>query len=119
MEELPEERRKLRCNIEATVNEFVCKMPRRKLKVRGAFKATVFAFCVAMSVNFGRIYRLIQVDPFYWKQVFVYFDIFVKDQCRFLRGFLAKLFQLYRIKCIDIHFSKICQNYGPLKVTSF
>jgi hypothetical protein len=25
------------CNVEATVNEFVCRMPPKKLKVRGAF----------------------------------------------------------------------------------
>ena len=119
IESLPEERRKLRCNIEATVNEFVCKMPRRKLKVRGAFKTSVFAFCVAMGINFGRIFRLIQVDPTYFKQAFIYFAIFVKDQFMVLKRFWANLVQLYRIKYPDIYFSKIYQNYGPLKVSSF
>jgi hypothetical protein len=82
---LPEERRKLRSNVEATVNEFVCKMPRRKLKVRGAFKASLFAFSVAMSVNFGRIYRLLQVDPSYVKTIYLYCAQIVKDQCRMMK----------------------------------
>jgi len=60
---IPAERLKLRNNVEATINEFVCKMPKGKLKVRGAFKASIFAFSVAMSVNFGRIYRYIQDNP--------------------------------------------------------
>ena len=47
----------------APVNEFVCKMHRRKLKMRGAFKASIFALCIAMGVNFGRIYRLQQAVP--------------------------------------------------------
>jgi len=59
---LPEERKRLRNNVEATVNEFVCKMHRKKLKVRGAFKASIFAFSIAMGVNFGRIHRLLQVS---------------------------------------------------------
>jgi len=63
IETLPPERQKLRCNVEATVNEFVCKMQKDKLKVRGAFKTTVFAYTVAMSINFGRIFRLIQANP--------------------------------------------------------
>jgi hypothetical protein len=57
---IPADRLKLRNNVEATINEFVCKMPKGKLKVRGAFKTSLFAFSVAMSVNFGRIYRYIQ-----------------------------------------------------------
>ena len=60
---IPADRLKLRNNVEATINEFVCKMPKGKLKVRGAFKASIFAFSVAMSVNFGRIYRYIQDNP--------------------------------------------------------
>jgi hypothetical protein len=60
---LPEERKRLRNNVEATVNEFVCKMHRGKLKVRGAYKASIFAFSIAMGVNFGRIHRLQQAVP--------------------------------------------------------
>ncbi|MEA3504872.1 MAG: transposase, partial [Bacteroidota bacterium] len=54
---LPPERRKLRSNVEATINEFVRKMPKGKLKVRGVFKTAVFVYLMAMSINFGRIYR--------------------------------------------------------------
>jgi hypothetical protein len=57
METIPPDRRKLRCNVEATVNEFSHRMPRGKLKVRGAFRTSVFAYSVAMAINFGRIYR--------------------------------------------------------------
>ena len=58
IESIPVNRRKIRNNVEATVKEFVHKMPNRKVKVRGAFKTAVFVFMVALSVNFGRIYRL-------------------------------------------------------------
>jgi hypothetical protein len=85
IDSLPEERKKLRSNVEATVNEFVHRMPRRKLKVRGAFRTSVFAFSVAMGVNFGRIFRLIQVDPSYLRLILLYFVGIVKDQCSYLR----------------------------------
>ena len=58
VESIPVNRRKIRNNVEATVKEFVHKMPNRKVKVRGAFKTAVFVFIFALSVNFGRIYRL-------------------------------------------------------------
>ncbi|MBZ0198573.1 MAG: transposase [Ignavibacteriaceae bacterium] len=54
---IPKERRSLRTNVEATISEFARKMNNRKLKVRGSFKAKIFAFAVGISVNFGRIYR--------------------------------------------------------------
>jgi len=54
---IPKERRSLRTNIEATVSEFTRKMNNRKLKVRGLFKAQVFAYSTGIGVNFGRIYR--------------------------------------------------------------
>lgn len=57
IQKIPKERRSLRTNIEATVSEFTRKMNNRKLKVRGLFKAAIFAFAVGISVNFGRIYR--------------------------------------------------------------
>ncbi len=59
IKKLPKERRSLRTNIEATVSEFTRKMNNRKLKVRGSFKAMLFAFSVGIGVNFGRIYRYI------------------------------------------------------------
>ena len=54
---IPEERRKLRNNVEATVAEFKRKLNNGKLKVRGYFKTVMFAFSMAISINFGRIYR--------------------------------------------------------------
>jgi len=66
IQKIPKERRSLRTNVEATVSEFTRKMNNRKLKVRGYFKATIFAFAVGISVNFGRIYRYLkakEVEP--------------------------------------------------------
>ncbi len=59
IEKIPSERRKLRNNVEATVSEFKRKMHNGKLKVRGKFKASVFAYTMAVSINFGRIFRYI------------------------------------------------------------
>ena len=56
---LPKERRFIRNNVEATVKEFTSRMPNKKLKVRGAFKAELFAFSAAIAINFGRIYRML------------------------------------------------------------
>jgi hypothetical protein len=54
---IPLERRVLRSNVEATIHEFACRMKSHKLKVRTAFKARVFAFTVAIGINFGRVFR--------------------------------------------------------------
>ena len=77
---IPEERRRLRNNVEATVNEFVCKMRKDKLKVRGLFRTSVFAYSVAMSVNFGRIYRLILENPAGLFLILLYFIRNVKER---------------------------------------
>lgn len=61
--EKSDQRHTLRNNVEATIKEFVCRMEGKKLKVRGAFKASVFAYSVGIGVNFGRIYRYIQNNP--------------------------------------------------------
>lgn len=57
IKKIPKERRSLRTNVEATVSEFTRKMNNRKLKVRGLFKAEIFAYAVGIGVNFGRINR--------------------------------------------------------------
>ena len=75
---LPPERRKLRCNVEATINEFVCKMPNGKLRVRGAFKTSVFAYSTAISINFGRIFRYNRKKNALAAAAVRYFD-FVKE----------------------------------------
>lgn len=54
---LPKERRTLRSNVEASVREFKRKMPGGQLKVRGRFKAALFALSAAVVINFGRIIR--------------------------------------------------------------
>lgn len=56
---IPEERRRLRPNVEALMNEFKIRTPGGKLKVRGLFRATLFAFNTGIAINFGRIYRLV------------------------------------------------------------
>lgn len=73
---IPPDRRKLRNNVEATIHEFTCKMPKGKLKARGAFKASIFAFSVAASVNFGRIYRHIMENPNNTTPLSKYFQFF-------------------------------------------
>lgn len=59
---LPPERRKLRPNVETAMYEFVCGKPNHKLTVRGLFKANLFVCAKAISVNFGRIKRLLADD---------------------------------------------------------
>ena len=54
---IPEERRKFRPNVEALMNEFKIRTLGGKLKVRGLYKATLFAFNTGITINFGRIYR--------------------------------------------------------------
>ncbi len=61
---IPEERRNIRPNVEALMNEFKTRAPGGKLKVRGLFKTTLFAFNSGIAINFGRIYRyIIQNKP--------------------------------------------------------
>lgn len=58
IEKIPIDRRKIRPNVEATVCEFRRVLNHKgKLKVRGAFKTATYAFNMAISINFGRIYR--------------------------------------------------------------
>jgi hypothetical protein len=54
---LPVERRSIRSNVEATIREFVSRLDRHKVCVRGLFKTALFAFSRAMAINFGRIFR--------------------------------------------------------------
>lgn len=54
---LPKKRRKLRSNAEASVRECVRRTNGGKLRVRGDFKTSVFAFATAIAINAGRIYR--------------------------------------------------------------
>ena len=61
---LPLERRKLRPNVEATIKEFVKPLNHKgKLRVRGKFKTMMYACSMGISINFGRIYRYLTVNP--------------------------------------------------------
>ncbi len=56
---IPSERRTIRANVEATVKEFSQGFNHNgKIKVRGKFKATLYAIASALSINIGRIYRM-------------------------------------------------------------
>lgn len=61
IQELPVDRRGLRANIEATMREFSRRTEGGKLKVRGLFKAHMFALTTAIGINFGRVYRFTRV----------------------------------------------------------
>lgn len=58
IKEIPRERRKIRPNVEANMKEFKSRASAGKLKVRGHFKTSLFAF-IGIAINFGRIYRYI------------------------------------------------------------
>jgi len=61
---LPLERRKLRPNVEATIKEFVKPLNHKgKLRIRGQFKTMIYACSMGISINFGRIYRYLTVNP--------------------------------------------------------
>ena len=55
---VPPDRRKIRPNVEATVNEFTRGYNHvGKLNVRGRFKAELYAFTAGIGINLGRIHR--------------------------------------------------------------
>lgn len=82
---IPQERRGLRANIEATMKEFKRLMEQGKLKVRGAFKSAIFAYSAAIAINFGRIYRKERLSA---AMFFYFFIINMKN----IFNFLKKLF---------------------------
>lgn len=64
IEQIPIERQKLRPNVEATIHEFsIRKNHKGKLKVRGKFKTEIFAYTMAIGINFGRIFRNMMKSP--------------------------------------------------------
>ena len=61
---LPPERRNLRPNVEATVKEFTKPFNHKgKLRVRGLFKTMIYAHAMAISINFGRVWRYLGENP--------------------------------------------------------
>lgn len=87
---LPEERQRLRANIEATVREFTHRMPQRKLnrkirpltEVRGFFRTSLFAYSTAAAINFGRIYRYLKINPEFALALAQKPFLYVKDHFR-------------------------------------
>jgi hypothetical protein len=64
---IPPERRKIRPNVEATVKEFTKPFNHKgKLRVRGLFKTMVYAHAMAISINFGRVWRYLGENPEYF-----------------------------------------------------
>jgi hypothetical protein len=84
---IPVERRTLRSNVEASVHEFTCRMQKGKLKVRGAFKAEMFAFSNAIGINFGRIFRYIAKNPSLNGFSFLNFVQIIKELLNFSEKF--------------------------------
>ncbi len=62
--QIPEERRNLRPNVEASVQEFKHQLNNGKLKVRKLFRVIFFALNKAIGINFGRIYRYLAQNSF-------------------------------------------------------
>ena len=60
IETLPEERRTLRANVEATMKEFKAPCRNGKLRTRGLRAASQYAFLRAIGINFGRVHRHLQ-----------------------------------------------------------
>ena len=57
IKKIPKERRSLRANVEATMREFARGRINGKIKLRGDFKAALYALLRGISINFGRVYR--------------------------------------------------------------
>jgi len=57
LQTLPEKRRTLRANVEATVKQFKAPCRNGKLRTRGRWGASRYGFLRAIAINFGRIYR--------------------------------------------------------------
>ncbi len=82
---IPKERRKIRPNVEATIKEFKNKTKTGKLKVRGIFKTKLFAFAMGISINFGRIYRLIMSNNENFGNILTNFNGFIVQILIFLK----------------------------------
>jgi hypothetical protein len=60
IETLPEERRTLRANVEATIKEFKAPCRNGKLRTRGLCAARRYGFLRGIAINFGRVYRYLR-----------------------------------------------------------
>jgi len=86
--EITKERRKIRPNVEATMKEFKTRTPGGKLKVRGLFKTSLFAFSVGIAINFGRIYRYI-ADNDIFEAIFSTINFFFSKMMSNLANFFS------------------------------
>jgi hypothetical protein len=66
---LPLEQRKLRPNVEATVNELLKGTNSGKLRVRKTMSVLCYAFNRAISINLGRIHRYFCSNPDFFNQI--------------------------------------------------
>lgn len=118
---IPEERRKLRPNVEATVRQYKAKTQSGKVKVRGIFKTKFFAYSLGMAINFGRIVNYltttgingpilvenasIRVEKWLEQVVFGCFSPLTKAKDQMLTIFSSL-----------IHFHPFRPTYAPLKI---
>ncbi len=77
IDNIPEERQKIRPNVEATMKEFKCRTKNGKLKIRGIFKTSLWALLLAIGINFGRIYRFLKENGVDFGSFFAFFIILV------------------------------------------
>jgi hypothetical protein len=96
IDKIPVERRKIRPNVEATIKEFTIRAPGNKLKVRGIFKASLFAFAVAIGINFGRIFRYIRENYHYFEKIKAQIDALISYL--FLFWYFQKSLKVYKAK---------------------
>lgn len=101
IEQLPVERQKLRPNVEATVKEFTKAFNHKgKLRVRGKFKALLFAFAMSIGINFSRIYSYVMERPEILSLLKPFFSVLTKIDILFHR-FLRFLYQKFQRTVVD------------------
>jgi len=114
--DIPKERRKIRPNVEATVHEFSCRLTNGKLRVRGAFKAKLFAYSTAIAINFGRIFRYKSQKPALIIVSFLNFVQIVKERLNFSEELkfyyiLKNIFLIFCQKMKTYQFSTPLEKY--------
>ena len=109
---IPKEHRMIRPNVEALMNEFKIRTPNGKLKVRGLFKANLFAFNTGIAINFGRIYRFVAqngpisgfnlpIASFIQSNMLEMLRLLVKFK-EFARGFFAHWLYVKKISPVSV-----------------
>ena len=102
---IPPERQKIRPNVEASMKEFKTRTNAGKIKVRGEFKTSLFAFNVGIAINFGRIFRyLSKMNIFpdnlngYYGLCMVYSKIKAQFKLYITYFLLIRLTKIYSLK---------------------